>query len=103
MIEARSTLRIILELGRRPQGPIEPAQKASTDHARSRPGATDNPVHFPVEGSHSNRPDLPDNRWTLRTPTHSPPSPATNRREQAEWVRQKQLQNRQMQSDSQPA
>src|SRR6516165_8677496 len=102
MIEARSTRGITLQHGQGPPGPIQPAQKANTDPARPRLQATDNPVRFPQEGSRSNRPDLPDNRWTLRIPTRSQPSPATSQRSQQERVRQKQSQNRQLQSDGQP-
>src|ERR1700732_2978288 len=102
MIEARSTRGITLQLGEAPQGTIEPAQKASTDRARSRLEATDNSVRFPREGSRSNRPDLLDNWLTLRIPTRSQPSPATSRRRKEGWVRQKQLQSRQMQSAGQP-
>src|SRR5271156_2375282 len=102
MIEARSTPGITLEPGEGPQDPIEPAQKA-TDHARSRPGATDNAIHFPEEGSSSNRPDLRDNRWTLRILTRSQPSPAMSRRRQEEWVCQIQLQSRQLQPDGKQA
>src|ERR1700738_3857398 len=103
MIEARSTRGITLEPGEGPHGPIEPAQKAHPDHARSRLEATDNSVRFPREGSRSNRPDLLDNRWTLRIPTRSQPSPAASRRGEEGWVHQKQLQSKQTQSDGQPA
>src|SRR6516225_570935 len=103
MIEACSIPGITLELVEGPRGPIEPAQKANTDHPRARLGATDYSVRFPVEGSWSNRSDLPDNRWMLRILTRSPPSPAASRRRQEEWVRQKQLQRRPLQSDGQEA
>src|SRR5271170_2328264 len=103
MIAAHSTRGIVLELVEGPRGPIAPAQKAPTDHCRPRLGTTDYAVRFPVEGFGSNRPDLPDNRWMLRILTRSEPSPATNRRRSEEWVRQQQLQRRQLQSDEQEA
>src|ERR1700761_9263274 len=99
MIEACSRCGSTLELVEGPRGSIEPAQKAKTDDPRRRLAATDNAVRFPVEGSWPNRPHLPDNRWTLRIPTRSEPSPATSRRRQEEWVRQKQSQRRRLQSD----
>src|SRR5262245_2291394 len=98
MIEALSTRGITLEFGEGQRGPIEPAQTANTNHLRPRLGATDYAVRFRVEGSSSNRSGLPDNRSTLRIPTRNQPSPATNRRSWAEWVRQKQLLHRRSQS-----
>src|SRR5262249_53483414 len=103
MSEARSTHGITLEPGERPKGPIEPSPNANTDHPSPWLLATDNAVRFPVEGSESNRPDLPDNRRTLRILTRNQPGPATSRRRQEGWVPQKQLQSRQLQSDGQPA
>src|ERR1700757_1191168 len=103
MIEARSTRGTALQLGEEARSPMEPAQKANAGRARLRLVAAENSVRFPLEGSQSNSPDLPDNHWTPRMPTRSPPSPATSRRTQEGAGRQKQLPSRPTQPDGQSA